>query len=251
MEKYLRAFTNTPVTKPQVIEMLLQHKAADAIIQKQYGDNESMQLKGFSGCAVGCTIHSIKLLLGEAHLKVDNHQLYEKYLGIPEWLALLEDRIFEMLPQKCAKNWPLEFTQAINDGAELDKVKPLFLIFILQDIDRTNLPENICLILNRVIAIWQRTDIYSDDWNKEASEAAWAASAASAAWAARVARAARATSEAAWAAKVASAARATSEAAWAARATWAARVAWAASEASATKAELYAGKLLELLKCQK
>ncbi len=69
---------------------------------------------------MGCTIHSRE------------HSRYETELGIPEWLARLEDTIFEGLENKRAKKFPLEFLEAIKVGADLEKIKTPFIIYILE-----------------------------------------------------------------------------------------------------------------------
>ena len=70
--------------------------------------------EGGKGCAVGCTIHSA------------DHNQYEKKLGIPIWLARVEDRLFEGMSNKSAKAWPEQFLRAINPGADLNKVRAPF-----------------------------------------------------------------------------------------------------------------------------
>ena len=59
--------------------------------EKEYGGK-------FKGCAVGCTIDSLNLVLGKSY-KRHKHSVFEEALGIPEWLALLQDSFFENLPK--------------------------------------------------------------------------------------------------------------------------------------------------------
>jgi hypothetical protein len=47
------------------------------------------------------------------------HSLYPERLGLPEWLALLEDAIFEGLPEDEALTWPRRFAEAVPVGADL------------------------------------------------------------------------------------------------------------------------------------
>lgn len=91
----------------------MKHAEDDELIKGKYWQNGK-------GCAVGCTIHS------------GDHAQYEIELGIPRWLALVEDRIFEGLPDEKAKEWPTKFLSAIHIGADLEKVKAPFLIFVLE-----------------------------------------------------------------------------------------------------------------------
>ena len=110
----MKAFHNNPLTKVKYTNRLKDHYAADEIIQGKYWENGK-------GCAVGCTIHS-----GE-------HLAFETELGIPQVLARLEDSIFEGLPNKLAKEFPLQLLSAINVGADLSKVWNYFAIWLLTD----------------------------------------------------------------------------------------------------------------------
>jgi len=160
--------------------------------------------------------------------------------GIPEWMAHVEDRLFEGMSQEKAMTWRPDFLSAIQPGVELEKVKALFLVAVLQSalttFDHEKFPD-VRSAIEGSISLWQRTDIKSDDWN----DAAWAARAA--AWAAG-----KDAAEAAW-----SSARVAREA-WAAWAAWAAEVEDAvenAAEAAARPAEKYdhfADELLKILR---
>jgi len=110
----MKAFHNNPLTKVKYINRLKDHYEADEIIKGTYWE------KG-KGCAVGCTVHSW------------NHLSYETELGIPQVLARLEDEIFEGLPNKLAKEFPLQFLSAINVGADLAKVWNYFAIWLFTD----------------------------------------------------------------------------------------------------------------------
>ena len=110
----MEAFHNDLLIKEKYITRVQEHYQADEIIQGQYWQNGK-------GCAVGCTIHSYI------------HNKYESELGIPEDIAHLQDIIFESLPNKLAKQFPLEFLSSINVGADLKNVKNLFTIWVLTD----------------------------------------------------------------------------------------------------------------------
>ena len=110
----MEAFHNNPLIKEKYITRLNEHYQADEIIQGQYWENGK-------GCAVGCTVHS------------SNHEEYELELGIPKAIAHLQDSIFEGLPNKLAKQFPLQFLSAIKVGADLKNVNNLFTIWVLTD----------------------------------------------------------------------------------------------------------------------
>lgn len=109
------AFHNDPKIKEKYLARVKAHALADEIIKGKYW-------KDGKGCAVGCTIHD------------SDHSKYESELGIPEWLARLEDRIFEGLPNERAKMWPEEFLNVIRPGIDLNKIKIPFLIFIVESV---------------------------------------------------------------------------------------------------------------------
>ena len=62
------AFTDTPVTKQQLLDQLRAHAAADQIVKGTYWENGK-------GCAVGCSVHC------------GDHAQYETRFGIPRMLA--------------------------------------------------------------------------------------------------------------------------------------------------------------------
>lgn len=62
------------------------------------------------GCAIGCTLEGY------------DHERYPIELGIPVELAHLEEQIFEGLSNGEAKDFPLEFLEAIPLGADLSGV---------------------------------------------------------------------------------------------------------------------------------
>jgi hypothetical protein len=119
----MKSFHNKASIKAKYLKRVKAHFLADEIIKGKYWENGK-------GCAVGCTIHS------------DKHAAYETELGIPEWLALVEDKLFEGMPNEEAKKWPMEFLEAIKVGSDLSKVKSKFLIFILEDARASMLSVN-------------------------------------------------------------------------------------------------------------
>jgi len=173
----MKAFTGK-VNKDQFIKEIKWHNEQDAFMQGTYiEDNKN----NFRGCAVGCSINSINKLLGTAY-DYDEHIDMAETLQIPEWLVRVEDKIFEELSEKDSKEWPLRFSEAINVGDDLDKIKPAFLVYVLESIPGTH------EVVHRAIALWKRDDLYSDAWKKEscavyndAADTAYAANAVNAA----------------------------------------------------------------------
>ena len=109
----MEAFHNDEKIKKKYLGRVAAHRKADELVQGATGQNGK-------GCAVWCTLNEY------------NHKAYETELGIPEWLARLEDTIFEGLPVKRAMKWPEEFLRAIKPGSNLETVKAQFMIFILE-----------------------------------------------------------------------------------------------------------------------
>ena len=112
----MQAFHNDPTIKTNILSGLAVHRAADEIVQGTYWENGK-------GCAVGCTLESIRLMRGLDKIDHSSHSLAEKETGIPRILWRLEDRIFEGLPIARAKQWPKEFLLTITPGQDLEKVK--------------------------------------------------------------------------------------------------------------------------------
>jgi hypothetical protein len=100
----MKAFHGDPAVKEKYLARLKAHHEADEIIQGA-GFNDG------HGCAVGCTLNKY------------DHSAYENELGLPQWLAHLEDRVFEGLPLKKAQQFAVDFLEAVPAGADVDKVR--------------------------------------------------------------------------------------------------------------------------------
>ena len=235
----LLSFHGDEKLKETMIEEIEKHRKADAIIQGTYGNKDD---KEFKGCAVGCSIQSLN-----KGLDTSDHSIYEKELGIPEWLARLEDKLFEGLPVEESKKWPGDFMQAIPIGVNLEHVKYKFCVFLLKEnIDRVltlkiedSLKEQVVSAIRDVLTLHENainTGIWDESAARSAESAAESAarSAASAAW------------SAAW-----SAASAARSAAWSAAWSAASAAESAASAAWSAAYIKYAEKLLEMIrKCK-
>jgi len=102
----METFHGKQSIKDKYIKRLEDHQQADNIIKGRYWENGK-------GCAIGCTIEG------------NDHSKYETELGIPEWLAHLEDKIFEGLQNEEAKVFPLEFLRAMPIGVSKDELYKL------------------------------------------------------------------------------------------------------------------------------
>ena len=93
----METFHGDKKIKAKYLKRLKAHAKADEIIQGTGWKDEK-------GCAVGCTLENYE------------HKQYEVELGIPEWLAYLEDRIFEGLQKEDAMKFPVQFLSAVPVG---------------------------------------------------------------------------------------------------------------------------------------
>jgi hypothetical protein len=269
----MQSYLNDPKLKTDFIKEVLWHYETDKIIKGSYGDNASPE-KGF--CAVGCSIHSLNRMKGKDY-DTSKHKVYETELGIPEWLARLEDAIFEGLPNELAMKWPLRFAKAIPVGVNLEPVKWKVSIFILSEsIERVlgldisdDLKKQVVDAIRDVLVVHEQA-IKTGVWAWSAAESAAESAAGSAAWsawsaaesaarsaaesAAESARsAAESAAESAWSAaeSARSAAESAAESAWSA-AESARSAAWSAAESARSAAYTrYADKLIETLKASK
>jgi hypothetical protein len=170
------SFHNDPKVKEKYLKRVRRHRLADEIVKGHYWENGK-------GCAVGCTLHS------------GNHSAYEAELGIPVWLAHLEDALFESMPCDSAVLWPERFLAAIPVGVDLRPAWPHFCIWLMDFVEPYMLDASISRTVKDLhIQVVQGQTPQEADW-AAARAAAWAA-AGSAAWAAAKAAA----RSAAWAA---------------------------------------------------
>ena len=79
------------------------HREADMLIAGTYG-NETPD--GWRGCSVGCLAHEIGA-------RRDDHAAVAAHYDYPEWLALLQDAVFEGLPQADRGGWHVDLADAI------------------------------------------------------------------------------------------------------------------------------------------
>ncbi len=122
------------ITKGEFVNEMKRHQRLDNLTKGTYGH-------GVKGCAVGCGISSINKLKS-LHLRWSDHSQFETYLGIPEWLARVEDVIFQGVSLKRSKKWPVEFSQAIISGVDLNQIKIPFITMILN----SNIEVQECLL---------------------------------------------------------------------------------------------------------
>ena len=87
------------------------HREADMLLSGVYGKQNGT----FKGCSIGCHLHDIypdKTAIEIDDLD-DKHQLVSEYYGYPEWLALLQDNVFEGLPGDERGGWHVELAKTL------------------------------------------------------------------------------------------------------------------------------------------
>lgn len=98
------SFHNDIKVKKKYLERVRRHSKLGNIVQNR-------RWKDGKGGAVGCTLENY------------DHSRYPIELGLPEWLARIEDKIFEGLPVDEAKRWPEKFLEAIPVGVDTEIVR--------------------------------------------------------------------------------------------------------------------------------
>jgi hypothetical protein len=163
MENIMQSFHNDIAVKQKYVGRTEAHRKADEIIR-------GTGWNGSKGCAVGCTLDEY------------DHSLYPIELGIPEWLARVEDILFEGMSSDRAMLWPSEFLLAVPIGVTEDQfereVKAPFLVIVLEsalkNFDHKKYPDCAAAVRGS-IALWKRKDIGSDAWSVARSAASSAA----------------------------------------------------------------------------
>ena len=234
----MQAFHNDPAIKQKFLDRAIFHQNADHLMRGVGWESNGKT----RGCAIGCLLE-----------KYDHKAFETEGLG-PEWLGRLVDTLFEGMSEEKSRTWPEVYVRAVREGADLEKVKDPFTIYVLESclesmnkvvFEREKFPEVEKAINGSKAAVLEMIRIIREQPTDESARAAARAAAdaaadaaALAAWAADAAAlaaraAARAAAWAAWAARAAADAAADA-AAWAA---WAAR---AAADAAADAAALAA-----------
>ena len=99
--------------RAELLEHAKAHYAADMLIKGTYADTDA---ENFRGCSVGCFLHNIyprktKIQIGNLSNK---HRIVAKHYGYPEWLALLQDTIFEGLPNGESAKWHVQLAEVLS-----------------------------------------------------------------------------------------------------------------------------------------
>lgn len=123
------SYHNDENLKKLIVCEMRKHQEQDQLVKDTYCREEGGK---FKGCAVGCAIDSINIALGKRYRNSD-HKVFEVALGIPEWLAHIQDYLFEHLPIGDNSQFAVDFLEAIPVGVNLDPVKWKFCFFLMRE----------------------------------------------------------------------------------------------------------------------
>jgi hypothetical protein len=128
MNKTSSTYHNDPAFKERFLAEITWHEQQDMLIQGDYGNG--LDGDEFQGCAVGCSVDSLNRING-TNMATNDHVTLATTLGIPVWLAHLEDTLFEGLPDDDARTWPSRLAEAIPVGVDLEPVRHLFEVWLM------------------------------------------------------------------------------------------------------------------------
>src|SRR5690242_11811924 len=117
MSEAIRAYHGDPAIKAFHVSLARHHYEADMLLAGTYGEQNGGT---FRGCSIGCMAHDIKPGATD-----DLHAIVAEHAGWPEWLARLNDSIFEGLPQGERERFHVELREAVPVGANLEPVRHL------------------------------------------------------------------------------------------------------------------------------
>jgi len=121
------SFQGKPKLKEALIASSIKHRIQDDYISGDYGEHNNSTGR-FNGCSVGCSLydlyHSYYYIVNEDVLDFSDHNLLAKLLGIPKWLALLQDKVFEgLVDPQLQSLFNEQYFTAMPVGVDLDNVK--------------------------------------------------------------------------------------------------------------------------------
>ena len=90
-----------------LVEIAKKHRDHDILISSTFGFDGGWQGQG---CSVGCFAHD----LGYKGDGEDIHAFVAKMAGYPEWMVLLQDEIFEGLPEGDRSEWHVDVARAVS-----------------------------------------------------------------------------------------------------------------------------------------
>ena len=174
------SYLNDKKLKTAIVKEMKEHQKHDQFIKGSYGKENGI----FKGCSVGCAVHSLNRIKGIT-IPYGSHSRLAEAIGIPEWLWLLNDTLFENLPDGENSQFSVDFLNAVPVGVDLTSVRWKFCAFILKEnIERVLLLDIKDEIKKQVVDAIRGVLVLHEEAIKtrSAAESAW--SAAESAWSA-------------------------------------------------------------------
>ena len=104
--------TDTITRPPLMAPMARAHRDADRLAAGHYYEGDEAK---WTGCSIGCFAREIGYEDGEGH-----HAAVAEHYGYPEWLARLQDTIFEGLPASERAEWHVQIAEAVDRVNAMD-----------------------------------------------------------------------------------------------------------------------------------
>ena len=173
----LRAYHGDPAVKLKYTARMAEHRRMEHLTQ---GTGWEIDGDAVKGCAVGCTLERY------------DHDAYPAELGLPVWLARLQDHLFERLQKTEAEQFAVDFLDAIPVGADVEPVRHRLAILrhglALERLGGNAAPYAVdCRNAIQMVIAWHQSMLAGEGSTsaRSAESAAW-----SAAWSARSAESA-------------------------------------------------------------
>jgi hypothetical protein len=170
----MKAFKNDPALKEQLINTMQAHYEADEIIQGAWGENGK-------GYFLGCAIKTPAKSWYKDHAELTDTDLRLNYLI---------ENIFERLPAREAKEWPLQYYKTLAVGADTSQAVDKFLMWLVSSngVQRFAANPEAKKLCNRVHNLYTRRingdEPTLEEWDAAAEASEQVAAVAEVAWSA-------------------------------------------------------------------
>jgi len=101
--------------KAEVLARMVLHRAEDSIVQGFYQKIDPELASGYRGCLIGCTLPRVA-----RWALPDWHEEVEEVYGIPVWLGLQLDEMFETLPPSMCADFAVKSIESIPVGVTIN-----------------------------------------------------------------------------------------------------------------------------------
>lgn len=163
----MKAFNNDQKLKDELLVELKKHQELDDFIQGAWLSDEKNKNGDFKGCFYGCTMQT----------EEDPRKAFSEKYQIDLSFVHMTEKIFEGLPQKEARLFPLQSIEKIPLNFDFNKFKSEFFRRNLTKQKELIIDENVLVVLDECIDLFS-VPFNEIDKEKAASAAYSAASAA-------------------------------------------------------------------------